>query len=188
MTDRAGLKVASELAAFVERRALPGTGIEPEAFWAGAADIFARLAPENAALLAKRDLLQVEIDGWLAQRAGEPIDQLEYQAFLKSIGYLVDQPAPFHVRTRNVDAEDATIAGPQLVVAELYARFVLNAANARWGSLYDAYYGTDAIPQSRTPAKGYDPARGALVIEKAKALLDQAAPLASGKHASVTGY
>src|SRR3569623_1389656 len=188
MTARAGLKVASELAAFVERRALPGTGIEPEAIWPGAADIFARLAPVNAALRAKRDLRQVEIDGWLAHRAGEPIDQLEYLAFLKSIGYLVAQPAPFQVRTRNVDAEVATIAGPQLVVPVINARFEPNAANARGGSLYDALYGTDAIPQSRTPAKGYDPARGALVIEKAKALLDQAAPLASGTHATVPGY
>ena len=186
MTDRAGLKVASELAAFVERRALPGTGIEPEAFWAGAADIFARLAPENAALLAKRDLLQVEIDGWLAQRAGEPIDQLEYQAFLKSIGYLVDQPAPFQVRTRNVDAEVATIAGPQLVVPVLNARFVLNAANARWGSLYDALYGTDAIP-GRARAGGYDPQRGAQVIAWAKRFLDAAVPLANGSWADLKG-
>src|SRR3569623_350302 len=160
MTDRAGLKVASELAAFVERRALPGTGIEPEAFWAGAADIFARLAPENAALLAKRDLLQVEIDGWLAQRAGEPIDQLEYQAFLKSIGYLVDQV--------------------------LNARFVLTAANARWGSLYDALYGTDAIP-GRARAGGYDPQRGAQVIAWAKRFLDAAVPLANGSWADLKG-
>ncbi len=186
MIDRNGLKVASELAAFVENRALPGTGIAPNAFWAGAADIFARFAPDNAALLEKRDLIQAEIDGWHAQRTGTAIDQTEYQAFLKSIGYLVDEPARFQVTTGNVDAEIANMAGPQLVVPVLNARFVLNAANARWGSLYDALYGTDAIPGTAKPG-GYDPERGALVIAWAKAFLDKAVPLASGSWADLSG-
>jgi malate synthase len=184
MIDRNGLKIASDLVEFVEARALPGTGIDSAAFWTGVAAIFAQLAPDNAALLTKRDLIQAEIDGWLAQRAGEPIDQAEYQPFLKSIGYLVDEPAPFAVTTRNVDAEVATMAGPQLVVPVLNARFVLNAANARWGSLYDALYGTDAIPGT-AKAGGYDPERGAQVITWAKAFLDKALPLASGRWAEL---
>jgi malate synthase len=185
MIDRSGLKIASELVEFVEQRALPGTGIDSEAFWTGVAAIFADLAPENAALLTKRDLIQAEIDGWLAQRAGEPIDQGDYQPFLKSIGYLVDEPAPFAVTTQNVDAEVATMAGPQLVVPVLNARFVLNAANARWGSLYDALYGTDAIPGAAKPGS-YDPERGSQVIAWAKAFLDKAVPLASGSWADLS--
>ena len=184
MIDRNGLKIASDLVEFVEQRALPETGIDPDAFWSGVAAIFAQLAPVNAALLAKRDLIQAEIDGWLAQRAGEPIDQAEYQPFLKSIGYLVAEPAPFAVTTLNVDAEVATMAGPQLVVPVLNARFVLNAANARWGSLYDALYGTDAIPGA-AKAGGYDPERGAQVIAWAKAFLDKAVPLANGRWAEL---
>ncbi|MGN6820972.1 MAG: malate synthase G [Sphingomonas sp.] len=186
MIDRNGLSVASALVDFVEQRALPGTGIAPDRFWAGVADIFAQLAPDNAALLTKRDLIQAEIDGWLAERTGESIDQAEYQPFLKSIGYLVDEPAPFRVTTERVDAEIAAMAGPQLVVPVLNARFVLNAANARWGSLYDALYGTDAIPGTAKPG-GYDPERGAQVIAWAKAFLDKAVPLASGSWAELTG-
>jgi malate synthase len=186
MIDRSGLKIASELVEFVEARALPGTGIDAEAFWTGVAAMFAELAPVNAALLTNRDLIQAEIDGWLAQRAGEPIDQADYQPFLKSIGYLVDEPAPFAVTTRNVDSEIATMAGPQLVVPVLNARFVLNAANARWGSLYDALYGTDAIPGTARPG-GYDPQRGNQVIAWAKAFLDKAVPLASGSWADLAG-
>lgn len=186
MIDRNGLLVASELVDFIEQHALPGTGIDAAAFWTGVADIFARFAPENAELLNKRDLIQAEIDGWLAQRAGLPIDQAEYQAFLKSIGYLVDEPAPFQVTTQNVDDEIARMAGPQLVVPVLNARFVLNAANARWGSLYDALYGTDAIPGAAKPG-GYDAERGVLVIAWAKAFLDSTVPLASGSWADLTG-
>src|SRR6201996_3354332 len=188
MIEKAGLQVAEVLVRFLEDKALPGTGIAADAFWQGVADIYARFAPENRALLAERDTIQAEIDAWHGERRGQAIDQAEYQSFLRRIGYLADEPAPFTIASPMVDAEIATMAGPQLVVPVLNARFVLNAANARWGSLYDALYGTDAIPQSGTPAKGYDPARGALVIEKAKALLDQAAPLAEGKHAGVAGY
>jgi malate synthase len=188
MIEKAGLQVAEVLVRFIEDKALPGSGIAPDAFWSGVADIFGRFTPENRALLAERDSLQAKIDTWHKERRGQPTDQADYQSFLRAIGYLADEPAPFTIAPRKVDAEIATMAGPQLVVPVLNARFVLNAANARWGSLYDAFYGTDAIAQSGAPAKGYDPARGALVIDKAKALLDQAAPLAEGNHASVTGY
>jgi malate synthase len=186
MTNRAGLSVAEPLADFVERHALPGTGIDAGRFWQGVADIFARFAPENRALLATRDTMQAQIDAWHADHAGQPIDQEAYQAFLREIGYLVPEPAPFSIATEHVDAEIATMAGPQLVVPVLNARFVLNAANARWGSLYDALYGTDAIPGS--PAgKGYDPERGAKVIAWAKGFLDRAVPLADGSWANWAG-
>ncbi|HEY6870955.1 MAG TPA: malate synthase G [Novosphingobium sp.] len=184
--DRAGLQVAAELAQFVEARVLPGTGLAAEAFWSGAAGIFARFVPRNRALLARRDALQAAIDQWHRARAGQPIDLAEYKAFLTGLGYLVPEPAPFAVAPRNVDRELAALAGPQLVVPVLNARFLLNAANSRWGSLYDALYGTDAIPGS--PAgKGYDAARGAEVIAWAKALLDDAVPLAGGKWADWAG-
>ncbi|UZW56476.1 malate synthase G [Sphingobium sp. JS3065] len=176
MIERAGLKVAPQLASFIEERALPGTGIEAAAFWQGAAAIFARFAPENAALLAKRDDLQAQIDAWHQERAGQPFDGIAYEAFLRQIDYLVPEPAPFRIGSENVDDEVARLAGPQLVVPILNARFLLNAANARWGSLYDALYGTDALPGAPS-GKGYDPARGAQVIAWAKAFLDRAVPL-----------
>ncbi|MEH3103856.1 MAG: malate synthase G [Sphingomonas phyllosphaerae] len=179
-TDRAGLQVAAELAAFVEDRALPGTGIAAGVFWRGLADLYARFAPENAALLRHRDALQAQIDGWHRARAGQPHDPAAYQAFLREIGYLVAEPAPFTIAPGVVDDEVARVAGPQLVVPILNARFLLNAANARWGSLYDALYGTDALPG--TPAgPGYDPARGAQVIDWARGFLDEAVPLAHGR-------
>ena len=185
MTKCAGLHVATDLATFIEERALPGTGVDRDAFWTGMADLFARFAPENRDLLARRDALQHRIDDWYAARAGQPIDQAEYQASLREIGYLVPEPAAFTIDTANVDAEVATTAGPQLVVPILNARFLLNAANARWGSLYDALYGTDALG-SPNPGGAYDTARGSQVIAWAKAFLDDAVPLASGSWAELT--
>ena len=173
--EKSRLKVADVLVRFVEDRALPGTSVSAEAFWAGMADILSRFAPENAALLAKRDDLQAKIDAWHMDRAGKPLDQSAYQAFLREIGYLVPEPAPFEVDTRNIDEELATMAGPQLVVPILNARFLLNAANARWGSLYDALYGTDAIPGAAS-GKGYDPERGAKVIAWGRDFLDTSIP------------
>jgi malate synthase len=181
MTDhveRAGLKVAAELADFLEAEALPGTCIEAPAFWAGMAGLFARFAPENAVLLGVRDRMQAEIDAWHLARRGQAIDPGDYQAFLRGIGYLVEPPAPFQIDPGTVDAE-VTAAGPQLVVPVLNPRFVLNAANARWGSLYDALYGSDAISGER-PGGDYDPARGAQVIAWARDFLDRAIPLAQG--------
>jgi malate synthase len=185
--DKAGLKVAATLVRFIEEQALPGTGIEPGPFWAGAAGLFARFAPENASLLATRDDLQARIDEWHDARAGQAFDAEGYEAFLREIGYLVDEPAPFAVAPANVDVEVAGMAGPQLVVPILNARFLLNAANARWGSLYDALYGTDALG-SAPAGGGYDATRGGAVVRRAKALLDETAPLAEGSHADVAQY
>ncbi|MCW4463601.1 malate synthase G [Sphingomonas sp. BT-65] len=184
--SRAGLSVAEPLARFVEERVLPDLGIAAEAFWAGAADIFARFAPENRDLLARRDALQMQIDAWCAEDPARAADPAAQEAFLRSIGYLVDEPGDFSIGTANVDAEIATMAGPQLVVPALNARFVLNAANARWGSLYDAFYGTDALPGTAQPG-GYDAERGAQVIAAAKAFLDEAVPLAGMRWAEFTG-
>jgi len=184
--DKAGLAVAEPLARFIDERVLPGTGIEPDAYWAGVAGIFARFAPENVVLLAKRDDLQAKIDAWHEARAGKPLDPAAYQTFLREIGYLVPEPAPFAVTTDRVDDEVAMLAGPQLVVPILNARFLLNAANARWGSLYDALYGTDALG-SLPPAGGYDIARGAQVVARAKKFLDEAVPLADGSWADFAG-
>ncbi len=187
MIEKAGLSVAEPLVQFIEARALPGTGIDPVAFWGGVAAIFETLAPQNRALLATRDAMQSAIDAWHEARRGRDLDPREHQAFLRSIGYLVDEPAPFAITSANVDDELARLAGPQLVVPVLNARFLLNAANARWGSLYDALYGTDAV--AGAPASGgYDAVRGAEVITRAKAFLDEAAPLATGRHADATGY
>ena len=180
MLDRGGLRVAGVLARFVEERALPGTGIDPDAFWAGTADLFARFTPENRALLARREELQAAIDA--RYMAGEPVDE----AFLRGIGYLVPEPEPFTIGTERVDAEIAIMAGPQLVVPSLNARFVLNAANARWGSLYDALYGTDALPGAARPG-AYDPERGAQVIARAKDFLDEFVPLSRGDWSEIEG-
>ncbi|KGB57838.1 malate synthase G [Sphingopyxis sp. SE2] len=185
--DRSGLSVDSRLADFIERRALPGTGLDAAKFWSDFAGLLSKFAPENAALLAKREDLQAQIDAWHEARAGQAHDAAAYQAFLREIGYLVPEPAPFSVGTKNVDPEIATMAGPQLVVPALNARFALNAANARWGSLYDALYGTDALDAPPAKPGGYDAERGAAVIARAKAFLDEAVPLASGSWADWQG-
>jgi malate synthase len=188
MTDRverSGLQVDAALASFIETEVLNAIGRDAGTFWPGFAALLADLAPRNRALLAQRDALQRQIDAWHGARAGKPLDQGEYRAFLKEIGYLVPEPAPFEVTTRNVDAEIASMAGPQLVVPVLNARFLLNAANARWGSLYDAWYGTDALDAAPAQGGGYDPVRGAAVIAAGRAFLDQALPLARGSWAEV---
>jgi malate synthase len=186
MTDRAGLKVAEQLAHFIEAQALPGTGIEAGGFWQGVATILKQFAPENVDLLARRDAIQAQVDDWHQERAGRPIDSAAYQGFLRDIGYLVPEPAPFRIGSENVDDEVARLAGPQLVVPILNARFLLNAANARWGSLYDALYGTDALPGAAAGGGGYDPQRGAQVIGWAKSFLDESIPLANGTWADLT--
>jgi malate synthase len=185
--DRNGLSVDSRLASFIEEKALPGTGVDAQRFWAGFADLLGKFAPENAALLAKREDLQARIDAWHRAREGQAHDAATYQAFLREIGYLVPEPAPFQIGTANVDPEIATMAGPQLVVPALNARFALNAANARWGSLYDAFYGTDALDAPPPKPGGYDADRGAAVIARAKAFLDETVPLASGRWADWQG-
>ena len=178
--NRAGLQIASVLADFVETKALAGTGIEADSLWQGLSDVLTRFVPVNRALLAKRADLQAKLDVWHKANPGPIDDMAGYQAFLREIGYLVPEPAPFAIGTTNVDAEIATMAGPQLVVPSLNARFALNAANARWGSLYDAFYGTDALDAPPAQPGGYDEARGAAVITKAKAFLDEVLPLANG--------
>ncbi len=183
---RAGLSVAEPLARFVEAQVLPDLDIAAEAFWADASAIFAKFAGENRGLLAKREMLQEQIDVWCLENPARAADPAAQEAFLKSIEYLVAEPDAFSVTTENVDAEVATMAGPQLVVPALNARFVLNAANARWGSLYDALYGTDALPGTATPG-GYDAVRGAQVIAAAKAFLDEAVPLTGMKWVDFAG-
>ena len=173
---RANLQVANELALFVESRALSGTGIAADALWSGLSDILAQFVPVNRALLAKRDALQTQIDAWHKANPGPISDMPAYQAFLREIGYLVAEPAAFAIGTQNVDAEIATMAGPQLVVPSLNDRFVLNAANARWGSLYDALYGTDALDAPPARAGGYDATRGAAVIAYARNFLNHSIP------------
>ena len=184
------LQVATVLHQFVETQVLPGTGIDSARFWAGFDAIVADLAPKNIALLAERDRIQVELDKWHTANPGPIQNMAAYRQFLETIGYLVPQPAGAKATTTNVDAELATQAGPQLVVPILNARYALNAANARWGSLYDALYGTDAISEADGCAKGpgYNEKRGAKVIEFARNFLDQAVPLAGGSHKDATGY
>ncbi len=190
MTERVsagGLQVARELYDFIEAEALPGTGVAGAAFWDGFARIAAEFAPRNRALLARRDALQARIDAWHKARAGQPHDPAAYKEFLSEIGYLVPEGPDFSIDTPNVDAEFSTIAGPQLVVPVMNARYALNAANARWGSFYNALYGTDAMGSAPEPG-GYDPERGAEVVGWAKEFLDDVTPLLRASHADVTGY
>jgi malate synthase len=193
MTERTRLhrlQVATVLQRFIDEQVLPGTGVDPAAFWAGFDAIVHDLGPKNAALLAERDRLQAEIDAWHQANPGPIRNMRKYRAFLEKIGYLVPVPAKAKVTTKNVDAELALQAGPQLVVPITNARYALNAANARWGSLYDALYGTDALPEDGGAERGpgYNPVRGAKVIEYARHVLDRCAPLAKGSHLDSTAY
>ena len=185
--DRAGLQVAASIADLVENQILPDLDISPDHLWGGFAAMLADLAPENLRLLEVRETLQKQIDEWHAARKGQPIDRAEYRAFLEDIGYLVPEGDAFKIATENVDPEIATIAGPQLVVPVMNARFALNAANARWGSLYDALYGTDALPGA-PEGKGYDPKRGAQAVAWSADFLDSSVPLDGASHADVTAY
>lgn len=185
--DRSGLQVAGELAAFVEDRALPGTGVTAETFWTGLARMVAELGPKNRALLAKREDLQARIDAWHIAHRDQPHDHEAYKAFLSEIGYLLPEGEAFEIETANVDPEIATVPGPQLVVPITNARYALNAANARWGSLYDAFYGTDAMGGA-APAGGYDRGRGARVVARARVFLDEAFPIKGTSHADARRY
>jgi len=175
--SRAGIRIDPRLATFLESEVLAPLERDAGAFWQGFADLLGVFAPRNAALLAKREELQAKIDAWHSERRGKPLDQGEYQTFLREIGYLVPEPDDFTIGSQNVDAEIATMAGPQLVVPILNARFLLNAANARWGSLYDAFYGTDALDAPPAQPGGYDQARGDAVIARGREFLDSALPL-----------
>ncbi len=185
--NRAGLHVAAELARFLEERALPGTGVAPDVFWAGFSDLLHGFGPRNAALLAKRKALQDQIDSWHIARRGQPHDGDGYQQFLRDIGYLLPEGEAFAIDTTHIDPEIATVAGPQLVVPITNARFALNAANARWGSLYDAFYGTDAMGNLPRPG-GYDRGRGARVVARARVFLDSVFPIEGHSHADARRY
>ena len=190
MTDRtlrAGLQVDAVLARFVEDDALPGTGVAADHFWSGFAALLADFAPQNRALLARREALQAKIDAWHVARRGQPHDHTAYKAFLSEIGYLLPEGPEFTIETTNVDPEIARVPGPQLVVPITNARYALNAANARWGSLYDCLYGTDAMG-SPPPPGGYERGRGARVIARARVFLDEAFPIAGTSHADVRRY
>ena len=193
MTERTPahrLQVDTQLHRFIEERVLPGTGVTNKRFWKGFDALVADLAPKNIALLAERDRLQSELDAWHKANPGPIADMKAYRKFLQSINYLVKPPKKFKITTSKVDDELAIQAGPQLVVPVLNARYALNAANARWGSLYDALYGTDAISEADGCEKGsgYNPRRGAKVIEYARHVLDRTAPLRKGSHIDSVGY
>ncbi|MCF6232964.1 MAG: malate synthase G [Rhodobacteraceae bacterium] len=190
MTDRqmkSGLKVACELVEFIERKALPGTGVESAAFWDGLAKMVAELGPVNRQLLARRQELQGQIDAWHIARRGQPHDHEAYTLFLEKIGYLLPEGDEFTIETQGVDPEIATVPGPQLVVPITNARYALNAANARWGSLYDAFYGTDAMGTA-APKGGYDKGHGARVVARARVFLDRAFAIHGASHGDVRRY
>ncbi|KIC10137.1 malate synthase [Leisingera sp. ANG-M1] len=185
--EKQGIQVASELAEFVEKQALPGTGVDAEVFWKGLAELVNGFGPENRALIAKREEIQAKIDAWHIANRGKPHDHEGYKAFLAEIGYLLPEGADFEIETQNVDPEIAKVPGPQLVVPITNARYALNAANARWGSLYDGFYGTDAMG-SAAPKGGYDRGRGARVVARARVFLDEAFPIEGTSHADVRRY
>ena len=187
VVSRNELQVSADLVSFIEERALPGTSVDPATFWAGLSELVHGFGPENRALLEKREAIQKQIDDWHIARRGASHDHEEYKAFLAEIGYLVDEGDGFQIETANVDPEIATVPGPQLVVPITNARYALNAANARWGSLYDGFYGTDAMGGS-TPKGGYDKGRGARVVARARVFLDQAFPLQDLSHADARRY
>ena len=188
--EQAGIRIAKPLYEFVNTECLPGTSIGADVFWSGFAGLLGDLAPQCKALLDKRDSIQQQIDAWHLSNKGKAADTEGYLSFLRRIGYLVGEPASVTVATSKVDAEIATLAGPQLVVPVTNARYALNAANARWGSLYDALYGTDVIPEDggATRGGGYNKVRGAKVVARAREILDGAAPLSRGSHADAVGY
>ena len=193
MTTRitvAGLQVAAPLYDLVRDEIAPGTGIEPDAFWSKLADIVTNLGDRNRDILAVRDALQSKVDTWHTAHRDLPVDLGEYTAFLREIGYLRDEEPEVQASTSNVDPEIASIAGPQLVVPVDNPRYALNAANARWGSLYDALYGTNVLPEDGDARRGteYNPVRGRLVMNRAAEFLDQVAPLESGSHKDITGF
>ncbi|WP_027243570.1 malate synthase G [Leisingera daeponensis] len=185
--EKQGIQVAPELADFIEKQALPGTGVEAEAFWNGLAELVNGFGPENRALLAKREDIQARIDAWHIANRDKPHDHEAYKAFLAEIGYLLPEGGDFEIETQNVDPEIASVPGPQLVVPITNARYALNAANARWGSLYDAFYGTDAMG-TPAPAGGYDKGRGARVVARARVFLDEAFPVDGASHADARRY
>ena len=187
---RGALQIAAELDEFVAQQVAPGTGVDVDAFWAGFEACLNELGPVNRELLEVRASLQKQVDEWHLARKGQQFDEAEYKAFLQSIGYLLPEPADFAIEVDNVDSEIAALAGPQLVVPVMNARYALNAANARWGSLYDAFYGTDIIPEEPGREKGssYNPARGELVVARVAAVLDEVVPLAQGSHRDVVSY
>ncbi len=188
--DKAGLKVDAQLVAFVEGEALPGSGSEAAEYWSGLAGLVARFMPLNRELLATRDRMQSAIDAWHREHGPVASDPDGYEGFLREIGYLVPEPADFSIETGGLDPEISTICGPQLVVPVSNARYALNAANARWGSLYDTFYGTDAISRAGglAPGKAFNPARGAAVVAYGAKFLDESFPLVGASHSSVTGY